>query len=145
MTTVREFSEVRDEFLRVTGEIVFCTATTVDSRGRPRNRVLHPIFIVDGDRPLGWAVTGRTAAKTRHLALNPHVACSFWSPSQDTVFVDCVATWADDEAELERVWQLFLNTPTPLGWAPRAWPASAPTAGATRSSPRSGWSPGGCR
>jgi hypothetical protein len=110
------FAELEQDFLRITAETVFCTATTVDAAGRPRNRILHPIFVVRDRRPLGWALTGRTPMKTRHLAANPHIGCSYWNPSHDTVFVDCVASWVDEDAEKEQVWDLFLNTPEPLGW-----------------------------
>jgi hypothetical protein len=34
----------------------------------------------------------------------------------DTVFVDCVAEWVEDEAENERVWHQFHDTPVPLDW-----------------------------
>jgi hypothetical protein len=34
------------------------------------------------------------------------------------VFVDCVASWVEDEREKEEVWDVFLETPQPLGWGP---------------------------
>jgi Pyridoxamine 5'-phosphate oxidase len=107
-----DFTELEDDFLRITTETVFCTVTTVDEAGRPRSRVLHPIFVVRD----GWALTGRTPLKTRHLATNRHLSCAYWNPSHDTVFIDAVATWVDDDGEKADVWELFLNTPTPLGW-----------------------------
>jgi general stress protein 26 len=112
------FDELEQDFLRITTDTVFCVATTVDERGRPRGRVIHPIFVVRDGLPVGWALTGRTPLKTRHLEANPHMACSYWSPSHDTVFVDSVASWVDDDAEKADVWDLFLNTPEPLGWGP---------------------------
>jgi general stress protein 26 len=110
------FSQIEADFLRIAGGTVFCNATTVDADGRPRHRMLHPIFVVQNGRPLGWALTGRTPLKTRHLEANNQMSCSYWTPSHDTVFVNCVATWADDDAEKQRVWDLFLETPQPLGW-----------------------------
>jgi hypothetical protein len=112
------FSEIEDDFLRITAATVFCVATTVDHEARPRGRMLHPIFVARDGRPLGWALTGRTALKTRHLAANPHMSCAYWTPSHDTVFADCVATWVEDDAQKEQVWELFLTTPLPLGWGP---------------------------
>ena len=112
------FAELEAEFLRITSATVFCTATTVDPHGRPRGRVLHPIFVVRAGEPVGWALTGRTPLKTRHLARNPHVSCAYWSPSHDTVFADCVSTWVDDDREKRDVWALFRDTPEPLGWGP---------------------------
>ena len=85
---------------------MYCTFTTVDERGRPRSRILNPRFVARDGRPVGWALTGRTPLKSRHLAANPHASCSFWSPSQDTVFADVTTTWVEDEAEKEAVWRL---------------------------------------
>ena len=110
------FSDLEADFLRITAATVFCTATTVDGAGRPRGRILHPIFVVRDGRPLGWALTGRTPLKARHLAANPHVSCAYWSPSHDTVFVDAVVTWVEDDAEKAVVFALFRDTPPPLGW-----------------------------
>ena len=108
---VVDFSEMADDFQRLTAEIVYCTVTTVDERHRPRSRVLHPIFeVVDGE-PQGWAVTDRTPVKVRHLAANPHVACFYWSPAQNTVSIDCVASWATDDAERRHAWALFAAPP----------------------------------
>jgi uncharacterized pyridoxamine 5'-phosphate oxidase family protein len=115
---VIEFGALKDDFLRITGETVFCSVTTVDEAGRPRSRMLHPIFVVSDGRPLGWALTAPTPLKTRHLADNPHVACTYWTPSHDTVFVDCVASWVEHDEEKADVWELFRSTPVPLGWGP---------------------------
>jgi hypothetical protein len=63
-------------------------------------------------------LTGRTPLKVSHLAANPHIACAYWTPSHDTVFVDCATVWVEDDAEKARVWDLFLETPEPLGCGP---------------------------
>jgi hypothetical protein len=114
--TATSFSELERDFVRITTETVFCTATTVDEQGRPRGRMLHPIFVVRDGRPIGWVLTGKTPLKSRHLAANPHVSCSYWTPAHDTVFVDCVAAWVEGEDEKQEVWRLFLETPRPLGY-----------------------------
>jgi general stress protein 26 len=110
------FEQIADDFLRITAATVFCSATTVDARGRPRGRMLHPIFAVRDGRPVGWALTGTTPLKTAHLAANPYMCCTYWNPSHDTVFVDCTASWVEDDAEKQAVWDLFRSTPLPLGW-----------------------------
>lgn len=109
------FQPFAEEFLLRTGKIVWCTATTVDRQGRPRSRILHPIWQVIDDLPVGWVVTSQTPVKTAHLAANPHLACMYWSPAQHTVAIDCVASWAN-EAEKHCVWDLFMSTPPPLGY-----------------------------
>ena len=92
-----DFETLAADFLRFTTDIVYCTVTTVDPAGRPRSRVMHPIFEVVDGQPRGWAVTDRTPLKERHLAANPHVACFYWSPAQNTVAIDCTAEWVEDE------------------------------------------------
>jgi hypothetical protein len=109
------FNTYADEFLSRTGEIIWCTATTVDAKGRPRSRILHPIWEVNDGMPVGWVVTSKTPVKTAHLAGNPHMACMYWNPDQNTVSIDCVARWATDN-EKAHVWNLFMTTPPPLGY-----------------------------
>jgi uncharacterized pyridoxamine 5'-phosphate oxidase family protein len=110
------FAELAEDFLAFTADIVYCTVTTVDPAGRPRSRVMHPIFEVVDGQPRGWAVTDRSPVKTRHLAGNPFVCCSYWSPAQNTVTIDCEARWVEDEKTKQDVWDLFRGTPPPLGW-----------------------------
>jgi general stress protein 26 len=102
-----DFEPLREDFLRITASIIYCTVTTVDPEGRPRSRVMHPIFEVVEGHPRGWAVTDRTPLKSRHIAANPYVACSYWSPAQDTVAIDCTAEWVEDDSLLREVWDIF--------------------------------------
>lgn len=122
------FAPFEEEFLRFTSEIVWCTVTTVDGKGRPRSRVLHPIWQVIDSLPVGWIVTGKTPIKAGHLATNPHLACSYWSPAQNLVYIDCVATWEEDIARKQFVWDLFMNTPPPLGYDLSAFGSDGPAA-----------------
>ncbi|TCO44248.1 pyridoxamine 5'-phosphate oxidase family protein [Actinocrispum wychmicini] len=110
------FEALRDDFVRITDDVIWCSVTTVDDAGRPRSRILHPLWeIVDG-RPVGWVVTGRTPVKARHLAANPNVAVSYWSPDQRVVLAECVASWVQDVETKSRVWDLFMTTPPPRGY-----------------------------
>ena len=110
------FADIAAEVMAFVTEIVYCTVTTVDPHGRPRSRIMHPIFTVVDGAPQGWALTDRTPVKAHHLAENPYVCCSYWSPSQNTVSLECLAEWAEDEDTKHRVWALFRDTPPPLGW-----------------------------
>jgi hypothetical protein len=38
-----DFAEIASEFLERANRMVWCSAATIDGRGRPRSRVLHPI------------------------------------------------------------------------------------------------------
>ncbi|MFI6316583.1 pyridoxamine 5'-phosphate oxidase family protein [Nonomuraea sp. NPDC050556] len=120
------FKALSDDFLRFTGEIVWCTLTSVDDHGHPRSRILHPIWEVIDDRPVGWIATGRTPVKTRHLDNNPHVSFSYWSPAQSVVLGEAVASWVDDPATKRHIWDLFTTTPPPLGYDLRITGADGP-------------------
>lgn len=115
---VTDFGDLADEFLRRCHSIVWCTVTTLDTRDRPRSRILHPIWEVTDGRPVGWIATTNAGVKARHLAHSPWVSCSYWTPAHEQVFADCRATWvpADDRATKQRIWEWFAREPAPLGY-----------------------------
>ena len=102
-------------FVAIAHRIVWCTVATVDRRGRPRSRVVHPIWERAGDGLVGWVVTRPTALKRAHLEFSPYVSCSYWDPGHDVATAECRAEWA---AEPERAWELFRAAPPPLGYDP---------------------------
>ena len=104
----------RSQFAAYIGDIVYATMTTVDAKGRPRARVLIPIWETVDGRPIGWLATYRTPVKAAHLANNPHTTFSYWSPRQNAVSVDTVAAWEDDAEVRRRVWDLY-RTGSPAG------------------------------
>ncbi|GAA4625393.1 pyridoxamine 5'-phosphate oxidase family protein [Actinoallomurus vinaceus] len=106
-TKVTAFTAIEDRFNAYIGDIVYATMTTVDAKGRPRARVLIPIWETAGDRPTGWLATYKTPVKAAHLARNPHATFSYWSPRQNAVSVDTVAEWVDDMETRRRVWNLY--------------------------------------
>jgi general stress protein 26 len=115
---VPDFAEMEPEFMRRVARIVWCTVATVDRKGRPRTRILHPIWeIVDG-APVGYIATGRQSHKEKHLARNPYVSLTYWDPAHEQVYVDAKSEWADAPAERQRIWDLYKNTPPPLGYDP---------------------------
>ena len=111
---VEKFSEIESEFAARVGRIVWCTVATVDRQGRPRTRILHPIW----EGPIGWIATGRHSHKERHLAANPYVSLSYWDGQHQQVYVDCKAEWEDSPEEKRRIWKLYKTTPPPLGYDP---------------------------
>ena len=64
MSTLKQ---VAPAFLKMAHQIVWCTVATVDSDGRPRSRILHPIWQWDGRELIGWIATGPTPTKRAHL------------------------------------------------------------------------------
>lgn len=112
MTDVESFADIEQDFLDRIGRIVWATVTTVDTKGRPRARILHPIW----EGPVGWIATGRHSHKEHHLAQNPYISLSYWDPEHEQVYAECRAEWVDDLGEKERIWKLFGSTPQPLGY-----------------------------
>jgi hypothetical protein len=111
--------------------IVWCTAATVDTTGRPRCRILHPYWEFDGSRLVGWIGTSRTPTKESHLTHAPYISCNYWEPSHDTCSADCDASWDESDDTKTRVWSLFANAPAPVGYDPAIIPqwAGGPLAG----------------
>jgi hypothetical protein len=113
---VVENEGVQKEFIEVAHRIVWCTVATVDRLGRPRSRILHPYWELDGDQLVGWIVTRPTPVKVAHLANSPYLSCSYWDPTHDTAIADCQAEWIDDVPTRQRVWELYREAPEPLGF-----------------------------
>jgi hypothetical protein len=101
--------------------VVFCTATTIGPDGRPRSRVVHPVW--DWDEPLVGLVTSRpTPLRRRHLGANPVMTCAYWSPEHHVATFDCDAAWVEP-GMLGDAWARIAATPPPLGFDPvTIWP-----------------------
>jgi general stress protein 26 len=132
---VEKFEGIAELFDGLVRKIVWCTVTTIDTAGRPFSRILHPVW----EGRVGWIATGRQTLKTKHLAKNPDVALSYWTPEHDTVIAQCRAEWADDTATKQRIWNLLKDTPAPVGYDPNLfWKGGVtdPSFGVLRLTPR---------
>jgi len=107
---------VQKEFIERAHRIVWCGVATVGPDNRPRSRILHPIWELDGDELTGWIVTRKTPVKVRHLANSPYLSCSYWEPGHEVAIADCEAEWVADVATRQRVWELYRDAPAPLGY-----------------------------
>ena len=117
---VASFEDLREPFDERIQRIAWASVTTVDRRGRPRVRLLHPIW----EGSTGWIATGRQSFKAKHLAQNPYVSISYWDPQHEQVYVEAHAAWDDDQATKQRVWDLYKDAPPPLGYDPAMiWPS----------------------
>ena len=126
---MNSLAEVAPAFVEMAHSIVWASAATVDSRGRPRSRILHPLWQWDGEQLTGWIATGPTATKRAHLAHSPYLSLNYWAPSQDTCLAECRAEWCFDDETRTRIWQLFTAAPPPVGYDPAIVPAwTSPTA-----------------
>jgi hypothetical protein len=116
-------NEIAPVFIEMAHRIVWCSAASVDAHGRPRSRVLHPIWQWDGARLAGWIATSPTPTKRAHLQASPYLSLNYWTPSHDTCVAECRAALVFDDETRSMVWNMFLNAPPPLGYNPRIVPA----------------------
>jgi general stress protein 26 len=114
MPDVAHFADIETEFISRVHHVVWCNMATVDAQGRPRSRIVHPIW----EGPTGWIATNRHSFKNRHLAANPYVSLAYIADIARPVYVDCQVAWADDQADKQRVWDMFSAAPPPLGYDP---------------------------
>lgn len=136
---MQPLAEVAPAFVAMAHRIVWCTVATVDPMNRPRTRMLHPIWEYDGDRLTGWIATSPASPKAGHIAANPEVSLTYWSPDHDTCTADCRAEWETTDADRQAGWNRFVNGPVPVGYDPQLIPdwssADAPAFGILRLEP----------
>jgi hypothetical protein len=117
-------------FVEIAHRVVWCTLATVDGRGRPRSRLVHPVWRIGSDGELvGRVSSRRTSPKSAHLAANPYASCSYWDPAHDVAVAECHAAW---DPEPEESWPVFREPAPPVGFDPEAMFAgglSSPDAG----------------
>jgi hypothetical protein len=111
---VKSFSEIEEEFFRRVQSMIWCNVATVDHQQRPRSRLLHPIW----EGATGWIATHRNSYKRKHLAHNPYVSLAYITNIMQPVYVDCTAMWIEELEQKRRIWELFKNTPAPVGFDP---------------------------
>ncbi|MGH3674301.1 MAG: pyridoxamine 5'-phosphate oxidase family protein [Mycobacterium sp.] len=109
---------VAPAFVEMAHSIVWASVATVDANGRPRTRILHPIWEWDGIDLLGWIATVPTPVKRAHLAANPEVSVSYWTTNHDTCSAECLVEWYSDDETRTAVWHRFANGPEPVGYDP---------------------------
>jgi Pyridoxamine 5'-phosphate oxidase len=112
-------AEIAPAFVEMAHRIVWCTAATVTPHGRPRSRILHPIWEWDGTDLTGWIATSPLSPKAADLAATPWLSLTYWSPEHDTATADCEAAWDDDR---EAGWRRFTEGPPPVGYDPSIIP-----------------------
>jgi hypothetical protein len=124
-----ELAQVAPAFLEMAHRIVWCSAATVDGAGRPRSRILHPIWSWEGGTITGWVATSPTPLKRAHLAAHPYVSLTYWEPSHDTCTAECHAALLLDDDVRTEVWNRFADAPAPVGYDPAIIPQwTSPTA-----------------
>ena len=126
------------QFVDVAHRIVWCNMATVDTKGRPRSRVVHPVWERQDTRITGWVVSRRTQLRLANLRHSAFASCSYWDARHDVAVAECSAEWLTDLQERARVWEFLASPPAPLGWDPSSIFPGGPeddTAGILRLSP----------
>lgn len=134
-----DITTVAPAFVAMAHGIGYATVATVGLDGRPRTRVMQPVWEWDGTTLTGWAATTNPAPKMTEIAANPAVSANYWAPDQDTCQADALAEIVTDPAVLARTWARFLETPEPAGFDPAIHPdwdtPDSPTFGVLRLTP----------
>jgi hypothetical protein len=112
-----DFEGLSEEFLARTFAVVWCNVATVDGKGRPRSRILHPYWEATPN-PVGWILTRRHSFKESQLANNPFVSCAYIADITKPIYAECRASWVDHVEEKERIWNAFRAAPAPMGYDP---------------------------
>ena len=121
--------QIAPAFIEMAHSIVWASVATVDENGRPRSRILHPIWEWDGTDLFGWVATVPSPVKKAHLAVHPEMSVSYWTTTHDTCSAECLVEWYPDDETRAAVWDKFANGPEPVGYDPRIIPmwADGPT------------------
>ena len=109
-------------FVAMAHSIVWASVATVDADGKPRSRILHPIWEWDGTDLFGWIATAPTPLKRAHLAVHPEMSLSYWTTNQDSCGAECLVEWYTDDETRKAVWDKFLKAPEPVGYDPKIIP-----------------------
>ena len=113
------FSETASAFVKMAHEIVWCNVATIDKKGRPRSRVLHPIWELKGEELVGWIATDYELKE--HLRISAYVSCNYWAKNQDTCLAG-IACWVEEPEAKQVIWDKFVNGPAPVGYDPSMIP-----------------------
>lgn len=102
-------------FVAIAHRVVWCTLATVDRHGRPRSRLVHPVWTLEEGAPVGRVASRRSSPKGEHVATTPYASCSYWDPAHDVAVAECRAAWDPEPA---RSWPVFAAFPPPVGFDP---------------------------
>src|SRR5688500_10479580 len=92
---VTSLEDIAHEFVEQAHKAIWCSLATVDRQGRPRSRVVHPVW----EGATGWLTTRRHSPKSKHLARMPYVSVAYITDLANPAYADCHAEWIDDIAE----------------------------------------------
>lgn len=117
-TQIGDLGEIAEELEARITSTVWCTMATTDATGRPRTRIVHPLWEIDADGAVGWLGTRTGTPKLRHLEAHPWTSLLYWDPRHQQVTIDARVTVHTDDDTRRRVWALMSSFPEPYGFDP---------------------------
>jgi hypothetical protein len=102
-------------FVAIAHRIIWANLATVDAKGRPRSRVVHPVWELNEDGLVGYVCTRATPTKRAHIAHSPFASVAYWDQVHDVAVAECTAEWDRDPAA---TWPVFTAHPPPVGFDP---------------------------
>ena len=109
---VSSFAEIETDFLERAHRMVWCDMATVGPDGRPRTRIVHPVW--KGDT--AWVTSLRIGPKADDVARNPFVSLAYVSDPHRPAYAECVASWVNDPVERREIWEWIATLPGLLGY-----------------------------
>lgn len=94
--------------------ICWCQMATTDRQGRPRMRLVHPVW----DGATAWITTRPGSHKFKHFAKTPFVSLGYWDPAHDLAYAECAIQQVTDRAEMQHAWDYIKAQPEPYGFDP---------------------------
>jgi hypothetical protein len=118
-----QLADIAPAFVAIAHRIVWCTVATVAVDGRPRTRILHPIWEWDGTELTGWIATSPQSPKAADLEWQSAVSLTYWDATHDIATADCDTEWETTDEQRRAGWDRFANGPAPVGYDPSIIPA----------------------
>lgn len=112
---VSKFTDIQAVFMERIQEAVYCNMATVDRKGRPRSRIMHPVW----EGPIGWVISWPDSHKAKHLAYNPWITLAYIHDKNKPTYIDANAEWIENLNEKKRIWNLHKKISPPLGFDPQ--------------------------
>jgi hypothetical protein len=109
---VATFAEIEPEFIARAHRMVWCDMATVGPDGRPRTRIVHPVWR-DGT---AWITSLRVGPKADDIDRGPYVSLAYVSDPMRPAYAECTAAWADDPGTRREIWEWIASIPEPLGY-----------------------------
>src|SRR5688500_15291781 len=109
---VANFAEIESEFIDRAHRMVWCDMATVDLTGRPRTRIIHPVW----DSGTAWITSLRIGPKADDIDRSPYVSLAYVADPMRPAYAECTAAWEDDPARRREIWEWIATLPEPLGY-----------------------------